>query len=369
MAAEAWTPGPVLGIESSCDETAAAVYEPRWRELGLEHGVLSDCVASQVKLHAPHGGVVPELASRQHLRDVEPVVREALERAGLTLSELAGLAVTNGPGLVGALLVGVSFTKSLALATGKPFVGVHHLEGHVRSAFLEHDEPEEPYLALVVSGGHSSLYRIEREGFARRHRLLARTLDDAAGEAYDKVGKMMGLDYPAGPAIDRAARGFTGERVPFKPARIKVDGGRGVTHRAFSFSGIKTAVRHRLQQEGLAPLRPGENLSERADLLAILAGFQDTVVDMLVKPTLRIAREEGLRHLAVVGGVSANSRLRERLERDCARRELELIIPRPRWSTDNAAMIAAAGALHLAAGRRSGLDLVADPGLRLGEAA
>ena len=357
MAAEPWQAGPVLGIESSCDETAAAVYEPRWRELSLEHGVLSDCIASQVKLHAPHGGVVPELASRQHLRDVQPVVREALERAGLRLDGLAGIAVTHGPGLVGALLVGVCFAKSLALATGKPFVGVHHLEGHVRSAFLEHDEPEAPYLALVVSGGHSSLYRVEREGAERRHRLLARTLDDAAGEAYDKVGKMMGLDYPAGPAIDRAARSFSGQGVPFKRARIKVDGGRGVTHRAFSFSGIKTAVRQHLQREGLEPLREGESLEGRADLLAVLAGFQETVVDMLVRPSLRIAAEESLEHLAVVGGVSANSRLRERLESECAKAGLQLIVPRPRWSTDNAAMIAAAGALHLQAGRRAGLEL------------
>lgn len=369
VSAELWTPGPVLGIESSCDETAAAVFDPRWRERGLEHGVLSDVIASQVKLHAPHGGVVPELASRQHLRDIRGVVNEALERADVQLSELAGLAVTHGPGLVGALLVGVSFAKSLRLATGLPLTGVHHLEGHVRSAFLEHAEPESAYLALVVSGGHSALYRVEREGFERRHLLLARTLDDAAGEAYDKVGKMMGLDYPAGPVIDRVAAGHEGERVPFKPARIKVDGGRSVTHRAFSFSGIKTAVRQHLQSHDLSALREGEAIEDREDLLAVLAGFQETVVDMLVKPTLRIAREEGLEHLVVVGGVSANSRLRARLTESCEKNGIELIVPRPRWSTDNAAMIAAVGALHLAAGRRDDASLRADPGLKLEEAA
>jgi N6-L-threonylcarbamoyladenine synthase len=366
VAPEAWTPGPVLGIESSCDETAAAVFEPRWRELSLENGVLSDVIASQVALHAPHGGIVPELASRQHLRDIRAVVEEALERAGLGLSGLSGLAVTAGPGLVGALLVGVSFAKSLQLATGLPLAPVHHLDGHVRSAFLERDEPEEPYLALVVSGGHSALYRVERAGHARRYQRLARTLDDAAGEAYDKVGKLMGLDYPAGPRIDRAAAGHGGERVPFKRARIKVDGGRGVTHRAFSFSGIKTAVRQHLHREGLPPLAEGQALEDRADLLAVLAGFQETVVDMLVRPTLRIASEEGLSHLVVVGGVSANSALRKRLAEDCALAGVELIVPRPRWSTDNAAMIAAAGALQLSAGERAPIDLRADPALPLG---
>ncbi len=366
MESEAWTPGPVLGIESSCDETAAAVFEPRWRELSLEHGVLSDVIASQVKLHAPHGGIVPELASRQHLRDIRRVVEESLERAGLGLTDLAGLAVTAGPGLVGALLVGVSFTKSLQLATGLPLAGVHHLEGHVRSAFLECDEPEQAYLALVVSGGHSSLYRVERDGGERRYLQLAKTLDDAAGEAYDKVGKLMGLDYPAGPRIDRAVSVFTGERVPFKRARIKVDGGRGVTHRAFSFSGIKTAVRQHLQREGLPALAPGESLEDRDDLLSVLAGFQATVVDMLVLPTMKIAREESLSHLVVVGGVSANTHLRARLVEHCDAAGIELILPRPRWSTDNAAMIAATGALHLAAGRRAALELRADPALKLG---
>jgi N6-L-threonylcarbamoyladenine synthase len=355
-----WTPGPVLGIETSCDETAAAVLDPT-----AESRVLSDVIASQVRLHAPHGGIVPELASRQHLRDVRPVVEAALSEAGVTLDELAGVAVTAGPGLVGALLVGVSFAKSLALARGLPLAAVHHLEGHVRSAFLDHPEPDEPYLALVVSGGHSALFRVTRDGPRRRHEELARTLDDAAGEAYDKVGKLLGFDYPAGPVVDRLARSFEGEPVAFPRARIKVDGGRTVTKRGFSFSGIKTSVRQHVVQEGVPALREGEDPASRDDILAILAGFQDAVVDMLVGPTLHVAREERLRHVIAVGGVSANSLLREQLKARCAAEGIDLVIPRPKWSTDNAAMIADAGALHLMAGRLAGAELTADPRLAL----
>ena len=362
-----WTPGLVLGIESSCDETAAAIVDPR---VSLESpAVLSDVIASQVELHAPNGGVVPELASRQHLRDIGPVVEEALRRANVTISDLKGIAVTAGPGLIGPLLVGTSFAKSLALATGLPLVGVHHLEGHVRSAFLEGREPDEPYLALVVSGGHTSLFRVTRDGASRHHEELARTLDDAAGEAFDKVGKLLGLGYPAGPIVDRLARSFTGEPTRFSRARIKVDGGRGVTHRAFSFSGIKTSIRTHVQALPLRALAPGEDPASRPDLLAVLAGFQEAVVDMLVTPTLHVAREEGLKHLVAVGGVSANSLLRRRLQEECAAAGIELRIPAPRWSTDNAAMIAATGALHLAAGRRSSFALAADPALRIGDVA
>lgn len=373
-----WTPGLVLGIESSCDETAASVVDAR--ESVESPRVLSDVVASQVHLHAPHGGVVPELASRQHLRDVRPVVEEALSKAGAGFGDLSGIAVTSGPGLVGALLVGVSFAKSLAMATGLPLVGVHHLAGHVRAAFLRDRgeelaagapfaEPAGPYLALVVSGGHTSLFRVVRDGAARRHEELARTLDDAAGEAYDKCGKLLGLGYPAGPRIDALARSFHGEPVEFPRARIKVDGGRGVTRRAFSFSGIKTSVRHLVTESGLAPLRAGEDPASRQDILAVLAGFQDAVVDMLVRSTMHVMKAEGLTHVVAVGGVSANSLLRSRLAEACADAGAVLRIPSPRWSTDNAAMIAAEGALQLAAGRRSDLELHADPGLQLGSVA
>ena len=374
MTEPSWSRGLVLGIESSCDETAAAIVDAS--ASAESPRVLSDVVASQVALHAPHGGVVPELASRQHLRDVAPVVEEALRRAGVTLPDLAGIAVTQGPGLVGALLVGVSFAKSLVLATGLPLAGVHHLAGHVRAAFLQGsepdpfaEEPDEPYLALVVSGGHTSLYRVTREGPRRRHEELARTLDDAAGEAYDKCGKLLGLGYPAGPAIDRLARSYSGETIAFSRARIKVDGGRGVTRRAFSFSGIKTSVRQLVAERGLVPLRPGEDPSSRPDLLAVLAGFQEAVVDMLVGSTMHVLKAESLRRLVAVGGVSANSLLRERLARSCADAGVTLRIPAPRWSTDNAAMIAAAGAMRLQAGERAGLDMRADPALRLGDAA
>lgn len=346
----------ILGIETSCDETAAAVVRG-----GTD--VVSSVVSSQVDLHARYGGVVPEIASRAHVELLTPVIAQALVEAGVDSDDLTAVAATHGPGLVGSLLVGVSAAKALALVWDKPFVAVNHLEAHLYASFLEEPDLEMPMVVLLVSGGHTMLVLMHDHA---EYEVLGSTLDDAAGEAYDKVGKLMGLDYPAGPRIDRAAAGHEGERVPFKRARIKVDGGRGVTHRAFSFSGIKTAVRQHLQREGLQPLAEGEALEERPDLLAVLAGFQETVVDMLVKPTLRIAREDGLSHLVVVGGVSANSALRRRLAEDCAAAAVELIVPRPRWSTDNAAMIAAAGALQLAAGERAPLDLRADPALPLG---
>lgn len=366
MSVAPFTPGPVLGIETSCDETAAAVFDPT---ASHEDRVLADVIASQAELHAPHGGVVPELASRQHLRDVRPVVERALSDAGVGLGDLAGVAVTVGPGLVGALLVGVSFAKSLVLARGMPLVGVHHLEGHVRSAFLEADEPREPYVALVVSGGHTSLFRVERDGSRRRHLELARTRDDAAGEAFDKVGKLLGLPYPSGPVIDRLVADGSVEPVPFPRARIKADGGRRIDWRAFSFSGIKTSVRHHAEAARLRPLGPTEDPRERADLLAVLAGFQEAVVDMLVRPTLRVLQEERLSHLVVVGGVSANTALRGRLATACADAGVALLLPSPRWSTDNAAMIAAAGCLRLERGERADMDLQPDPAMRWEEAA
>jgi len=365
-----WRPGRVLGIESSCDETAAAVID--CTESVESPRVLSDVIASQVRIHAPNGGVVPEVACRQHLKDMGPVVAEALRRAGIGFGDLSGIAVTAGPGLVGALLVGTSYAKSLALAAGLPLAGVHHLAGHVRAAFLRGAdqpldavprEPQDDYLALVVSGGHTSLFRVSREGGSRRYRELARTLDDAAGEAFDKCGKLLGLGYPAGPRIDRLVGQHRGERVHFPRARIKTDRGRSFTHRAFSFSGIKTSVRHHAQQNGLR--LSGENAEPGEALLATLAGFQDAVVDMLVTPTIHVLREERLSFLVAVGGVSANSQLRARLTEACAAEGVELRIPPPRWSTDNAAMIAAQGALELASGHPSTLALNADPALAL----
>ncbi len=364
----------VLGIETSCDETAVSVVDAT--DDVESPTVLSDVIASQIRLHAPHGGVVPELASRQHLVDLPLVCAEALSRAGVTLEDVSGIAVTSGPGLVGALLVGVSFAKSLALATGIPFVGVHHLDGHVRAAFLRAadgtragHEPEEPYVALIVSGGHTSLFRVERDGFRRRYVEVARTLDDAAGEAFDKVGKLAGLGYPAGPVIDRLARVYQGDRVDFPRARIKVDGGRAVTRLGFSFSGIKTSVRQHLATTSMPQLLPGEDPATRPDLLGVLAGFQECGVAMLLSPTMHVLRTQGLRHLVAVGGVSCNTLLRSELAAACQREGVTLVIPSPRWSTDNGAMIAAAGALRLAAGDRDGLDLEADPSARLATAA
>jgi N6-L-threonylcarbamoyladenine synthase len=324
----------ILAVETSCDETAAAV-------LRGERDVLSDVVASQVDLHAEWGGVVPELACRAHAESILPVVRRALENAGVGLSDLTAVAATQGPGLVGALLVGLSFAKSLAWARGLPLVPVNHLEAHLSAAFLEGDVPT-PFVGLVVSGGHTALYHCLSRG---QYRLLGQTLDDAAGEAFDKVAKLLGLGYPGGVVIDRLAREGDPRRVHFpRPMMAGPD---------FSFSGLKTAVRdHRL--------RSGEAASEQ-DVRDVCASFQEAVVDTLVAKTLRAAAAAGAQCVAACGGVACNSRLRAKLSGAAAGAGLELRVPRPRYCTDNAVMVASAGRHRYLLGVRAGLDLNAVP--------
>lgn len=314
----------ILGIETSCDETAAAVVRS-----GRE--ILSDVVASQIAVHSPYGGVVPELASRKHVEAIVPVIREALDRAGCSAGDLDAVAVTQGPGLVGALLVGLSAAKGLAYALDKPLLAVNHLEGHMEAAFLEKERPEEPFICLVVSGGHTSLYLVTPDGSSR---CVGSTRDDAAGEAYDKVAKLLGLGYPGGVIIDRLAR--RGNPAAFDFPRSRLEKG----SLDFSFSGIKTAVAYFVKRYGPpVPEGKGEAPYRLEDLAA---SFQEAVVDVLVEKTLEAAERYRVRHVATAGGVAANSRLRERLQEECAYRRLQLHVPSIRHCTDNAVMVAAA---------------------------
>jgi N6-L-threonylcarbamoyladenine synthase len=315
----------ILGIETSCDETAAAVVD------GGEK-ILSSVVSSQVKDHGPYGGVVPELASRRHLDNLLPVIRLALDQAGLGLDEIDGLAVTRGPGLVGALLVGLSLAKGLALALGKPLVGVDHIQAHLGAAFLEPPLPRPPLVGLVVSGGHSSLVRLE--AWPGRLALLGRTLDDAAGEAFDKVGKLLGLAYPAGPVIERLA-GQGADILSFP--RPMMDGSFN-----FSFSGLKTAVLNYVKTHPVqAPGRPAE--MGETGLADLCASFQEAAVEVLVKKTTACALDQKVSQVILAGGVAANGRLRESLEASLAQAGIVLKAPSLSLCTDNAAMVAALG--------------------------
>jgi N6-L-threonylcarbamoyladenine synthase len=331
----------VLGLESSCDETAAAVVEDG-------RTVRSDVVASQVEVHRPYGGVVPELASRAHVVNVVPVIDAALERAGIGLGDLDGVAVTQGPGLVGALLVALQAGKALAYARGLPLVGVHHLEGHLTAVFLEAEAPPFPHLALVVSGGHTSLIRVDGHGSLVE---LGATRDDAAGEAFDKVAKLLGLGYPGGVVIDRLAR--DGDPGAVALPRAMTDKKTGDD---FSFSGLKTAVLNHVRAHGVPE---GQALAD------LCASFQDTVVEVLVRKTRRAARREGLEHVQICGGVAANSHLRAVLRAAGEEDGFRVYVPPPKRCTDNAAMIAAAGYQRLARGERDPLDLNADSSLPL----
>ena len=330
----------VLGIETSCDETAAAVVDGGRK-------ILSSVVASQDAIHGPYGGVVPELASRRHLEVIVPVVTEALSRAGMPLDDLDGIAVTNGPGLVGSLLVGCSMAKSIAYARNIPLVGVNHLEGHIYAAFFENPTLAFPFVALVVSGGHTALYLARAAGQYER---IGQTRDDAAGEAFDKVAKLLGLGYPGGPIIERVARQGNPRAILFPTAQMS-DGAPD-----FSFSGIKTAVS--LYARRNAPL--GE-----AQVADVAASFQARVVTALVRKAVRAASRLSVPRLVLTGGVAANGALREALARECAERGWELSVPSRGLCTDNAAMIAAAGHDRLAAGERAALDLNAVPDLAL----
>ena len=332
----------VLGIESSCDETAAAVLEDGRR-------IRSSIVASQDTVHAPYGGVVPELASRRHLEVIVPVVERALGEAGVRLPDLDGIAVTHGPGLVGSLLVGCSLAKSLAFVHRQPLVGVNHLEGHIYAASLTDDPPPHPVLALVVSGGHTALYHASAP---LTYELVGETRDDAAGEAFDKVAKLLGLGFPGGPAVERIARQGVSNAIPFPLAQM--------TDQTpdFSFSGLKTAVSLHVKRN-----RP---LDER-EIADIAASFQATVVKLLVRKTVKAALQLGIKRVVLTGGVAANTALREGLAAAAGEHGIRVHVPPRHLCTDNAAMIAAAGTARLEAGERAGLDLNAVPDLALAE--
>lgn len=321
----------VLGIETSCDETAAAVYDGR-------AGLLSHCLYSQVQLHAIYGGVVPELASRDHVKKLLPLVQQALAEANVAPEQLGGVAYTAGPGLVGALLVGASVARSLAYAWGKPAVGVHHLEGHLLAPMLEATAPEFPFLALLVSGGHTLLATVRGLG---DYQIIGSSLDDAAGEAFDKTAKMLGLPYPGGPALARLAD--SGRPGQFQFPRPMLDRP-GLD---FSFSGLKTAVVVAIRGRALDD-------QARAD---VAHEFQQAVVETLVAKCARAAAQTGLKTLVVAGGVGANRRLREALKELGERRGLQVLYPRPEFCTDNAAMIAYAGYRRLAAGEHDDLKI------------
>ena len=352
----------MLGIETSCDETSAAVVEET-NDIERPWIVRSNVIASQVPIHREWGGVVPELASRQHIRDICGVVERALRDAGTTWSDLGAIAVTQGPGLVGSLLVGVAFAKAAAAAAGLPLVAVHHLAGHIESLVLQNGELKLPAVVLVVSGGHTSLYLVQERG---RYQPLSRTRDDAAGEAYDKVAKLLGLGYPGGPIVDRLARSGNDRAVRLPATRLTHADRNAPDLKGdldFSFSGLKTAVLRHVRAR-----TSGERASEvltDGEIADICASFQRVVVAALIDRLFDAARRYQARSIGVSGGVSANSRLRAELEEHGRLREMPTFLPSLTLSTDNAAMIAAAGLRRFRAGALAAPDLNADAGLIL----
>lgn len=337
-----WTPCPVLGIESSCDETSAAV-------LSTDGTVLSNVVSSQDSVHRRFGGVVPELAARAHLGTIDRVVRSALADAQLSRQDLGAIAVTQGPGLAGALLVGLNFAKGLAYGLSLPLIGVNHLEGHIASAWLADPTFPLPCIVLVVSGGHTHLFRREADG---RTLLLGCTRDDAAGEAFDKGAQMLGLDYPGGPAIDRLARQGNAHAIRFPLSRLRK------SSLEFSFSGLKTSLLYRL--------RGMDEAARTAQAADLAAGYQEAIVRVLVDRAFVAVRSSGVPALAVVGGVSANSRLRALLTARAQEEGIRLALPPMAYCTDNAAMIASAGRQLLMSGQQPSADLEILPSLRPG---
>lgn len=331
----------VLGIETSCDETAVAVVEDGTT-------ILSNLISSQTDLHARFGGIVPELASRAHVEALNPLMQEALERAGIGFRDIDAVAVTVGPGLVGALLVGLAGAKAVALAAGAEFIGVNHLEGHIYANFIEHGPPEPPYVCFVVSGGHTVLVHMPEE---HRYEVLGQTVDDAAGEAFDKIARFMGLGFPGGPVLDELARKGDPRAIAFP--RAMADSG----DYDFSLSGLKTAVLRHVKAE-----RAAGRTVDPADLAA---SFQEAIVDVQVGKTIAAAKEKGVRTVLLGGGVVANSRLRQRMEEAGSAAGISVLFPRPDLCTDNAAMIACAGSSRLARGERTPIAVGADPGLEL----
>ena len=333
----------ILAIESSCDETAAAVVRN-----GRE--VLSNIIFSQIDLHTVYGGVVPEIASRKHIEKINQVIEEALQKAQVGLRDLDAIAVTYGPGLVGALLVGVSTAKAISFATGIPLVGVHHIEGHISANYIENKDLEPPFVCLVVSGGHSHLVRVLDYG---EYEILGRTRDDAAGEAFDKVARAIGLGYPGGPKIDKVSREGNPEAISFPRAKV------GDAVYDFSFSGLKSAVLNYLnscEMKGI-PINQAD----------VAASFQKAVVDVLVEHSMEAVKQCGMKKFAIAGGVASNTHLRSALEQACRDAGVEFYHPSPILCTDNAAMIGAAGYYEYRKGVRSGYDLNAVPNLKLGE--
>lgn len=333
----------ILAIESSCDETAASVVRN-----GRE--VLSNVISSQIDIHTLYGGVVPEIASRKHTERIDQVVMQALSEANMTWDDITAIAVTYGPGLVGALLVGVSYAKSLAWALHKPLIGVHHIEGHISANYIENETLKPPFMCLVVSGGHSHLVKVADYG---KYEILGRTRDDAAGEAFDKVARVIGLGYPGGPKIDKVSYEGNPQAIDFPRAKIADN------EYDFSFSGLKSAVLNYLNQLQMK----GEDYVQ-AD---VAASFQQAVVDVLVGHSMQALEQYGFKKFAIAGGVASNTHLRTAMEEACEKRGIEFFRPSPILCTDNAAMIGAAAYYEYIAGVRSDYDLNAIPNLKLGE--
>lgn len=332
----------ILAIESSCDETAASVVKN-----GRE--VLSNVISTQIALHTLYGGVVPEIASRKHIEKINQVIEAALEEAGLNLKHMDAIAVTYGPGLVGALLVGVSAAKAISFATGIPLIGVHHIEGHISANYIENKELEPPYVCLVVSGGHSHLVVVKDYG---EYEIIGQTRDDAAGEAFDKVARAIGLGYPGGPKIDKLSKEGNPDAIPFPRAKVAENA------YDFSFSGLKSAVLNYLNGCRMK----GEPVCE-AD---VAASFQKAVIEVLVEHSLHAVKEYGYEKFAIAGGVASNSSLRAAFAEACSKNNIRFYYPSPVFCTDNAAMIGVAGYYEYCKGVRSGLDLNAVPNLKLG---
>ncbi len=331
----------ILGIESSCDETAAAVVKN-----GRE--VLSNVINTQIDLHKKYGGVVPEIASRKHIENIDAVVEEALVKAGVTIDNIDAVAVTYGPGLVGALLVGVSFAKGYSYAAHKPLVPVHHIKGHIMANFIAHKELEPPFVCLVASGGHSHIVLVEDY---TEFKILGRTRDDAAGEAFDKIARVIGLGYPGGPKVDKLAKEGNPEAVKFPRVRIDKDS------LDFSFSGVKTAVINYLHKQ--------EQLGIEVNKADIAASFQAAVTDVLVEHTIEAAEKYNINTIAIAGGVAANSELREKMTREAGKKNISVLFPPPVLCTDNAAMIACAGYYSYLKGITAEQDLNAVPYLSI----
>lgn len=333
----------ILGIESSCDETAAAVV-CNGRE------VLSNVISSQIELHKLYGGVVPEIASRKHIEKINQVIEEALEEAKVTLDDIDAVAVTYGPGLVGALLVGVAEAKAICYAKKKPLVGVHHIEGHVSANYIEHPDLEPPFLCLIVSGGHTHLVLVNDYG---EYQIIGRTRDDAVGEAFDKVARAIGLGYPGGPKIDKLAKEGNADAIRFPKAKIED------SPFDFSFSGVKSAVLNHIN---------GCNMKGKQVVEAdIAASFQKAVIDVLVERTIKAAKAYNMKIVAIAGGVASNSALREAMEKACDKEGFNLSYPSPIYCTDNGAMIGVAGYYEYIKGIRHGWDLNAVPNLKIGQ--